>query len=74
MEELAMLSWGLVAKTLTFCVAAVSVHAMLKFYDRRNGIDWGCNHALFKENAMAAAFYFGVRIVAVTLLAGAVYS
>ena len=74
MEELAMLSWGIAAKTLTFCIAAVSVHAMLRFYDRRNGIDWECNHELFRENAMAASIYFGIRIFAVTALAGAIYS
>lgn len=74
MEEFAMLSWGIVAKTLTFCIAAVSVHAMLKFYDRRNGIDWGVNHGLFQQNAISAAIYFGVRILAVTMLAGAIYS
>lgn len=74
MEEFTMLSWGLGAKTLTFCVAAVSVHYMLRFYDHKNEVNWVTNHDLFQKSAMAAAVYFGARILAVTMLAGAVYS
>lgn len=74
MEEFTMLSWGLLAKTLTFCISAISVHYMLNYYDKRNEIKWGENYAKLMESSMGVALYFGARIVAITSLAGAIYS
>lgn len=74
MEELVMVSWSIFAKTLTFCIGAISVHYMLRYYDKRNGVDWGKNYEQLLQNPMGIALYFGARVVAVTGLAGAIYS
>ena len=73
MEELAMVSWGLFAKTLTFMIAALSVHHMLRYYDKRNEIHWGENYALFRASPVGLGIYFGARIFAIASLAGAIY-
>ena len=73
MEEFTMLSWGLGAKTASFVIAAVSVHFMLKYWDRRNRIDWRRNYDTFDESPQALAIYFGARVIAISFLASAIY-
>ena len=73
MDELSMVSWGLFAKTLSFVIAAISVHYMLRYWDKRNHIDWGKNYDAFDESPQALAIYFGARVVAISLLASAIY-
>ena len=73
MDELSMVSWGLFAKTLSFVIAAISVHYMLHYYDKRNRISWGDNYAKIMESSLGVAVYFGARIVAITGLASAIY-
>jgi len=74
MDEFIMLSWSLGSKTLSFVIAAISVHYMLKYWDKRNHIDWGKNYDAFDESPMALAVYFGARVVAISFLASAIYS
>lgn len=73
MEEFSMVTWAIFSKTLTFCIAAISVHWMLRYWDKRNGIDWGKNYDTMDEAAIAIAVYFGARVLAITMLAGAIY-
>lgn len=74
MDELSMVSWGIFAKTLTFCIAAISVHYMLRYYDHRNNVNWGENYAAFMASPIGLGIYFGARVLAIAGLAGAIYS
>lgn len=64
---------SLLSKTLTFLVASASLYFFLRFFDRRNGIKWGKIYEGFENDPIAAARYFGARVIAFAVLAGIIY-
>lgn len=73
MEAFSMIAWSLFSKTLTFCVAAVSLNYVLRYFDKRNGIDWKRNYDVLDNSSAGLGTYFGLRILAVAVLAAWVY-
>ena len=72
-ESLVALSLALVAKTVTFGIAAFSVYRVGHYYDRQNDMDWKKYYDLIETQPTAAAIYFGARIVAFCLLGATIY-
>ena len=73
MADVHILILGLLAKTLTFAVAAVSLYKVGLAYDRRNKIDWERVYDAMERNPEAMSRYFGLRILAFAVLAAWIY-
>jgi hypothetical protein len=73
MGDVHILLLSLVAKTLTFCVAALSLYKVGVAYDRKNKIDWERVYDAMEQDPAAMARYFGHRILAFAVLAAWIY-
>jgi hypothetical protein len=73
MADLELLLLGLAAKTLTFCVAALSLYRVGVAYDRKNKIDWERVYDAMETDPAAMSRYFGLRILAFAVLAAWIY-
>ncbi len=73
MADIEVLLLSLAAKTLTFCVAAVSMYRVSIAYDRKNRIDWEHVYDAMEQDPAAMSRYFGLRILAFAVLAAWVY-
>ena len=73
MADLNILLLSLVAKTLTFGVAALSLYQVGVFYDRKNKIDWERVYDGMEGDPAAMSRYFGLRILAFAVLAAWIY-
>ncbi len=73
MVEAQILGLSLIAKTLTFGVAAASMYQVGVFYDRHNKIDWERVYDAMETDPVAMSRYFGLRVLAFALLAAWVY-
>jgi hypothetical protein len=73
MADIQILFLSLVAKTLTFGVAAVSLYKVGVVYDRKNKIDWERVYDAMENDPAAMSRYFGLRILAFAVLAAWIY-
>ncbi len=73
MTDLELLALSLLAKTLTFCVAAASLYRIGLAYDRKNKIDWERVYDAMERDPQAMSRYFGLRVVAFAVLAAWIY-
>lgn len=73
MADVHLLLLSLTAKTLTFCVAAVSLYQVGLVYDRKNKIDWERVYDAMETEPASMARYFGLRILAFAILAAWIY-
>jgi len=73
MVDVHVLLLSLTAKTLTFCVAAVSLYQVGVAYDRKNKIDWERVYDAMETDPGAMSRYFGLRILAFAILAAWIY-
>jgi hypothetical protein len=73
MVDLEILLLSLLAKTLTFGVAAVSLYQVGVFYDRKNKIDWERVYDGMETDPRAMSRYFGLRLLAFAVLAAWIY-
>jgi hypothetical protein len=73
MGDAYVLLLSLAAKTLTFCVAALSLYKVGVAYDRKNKIDWERVYDAMEEDPAAMSRYFGLRILASAVLAAWIY-
>lgn len=73
MADLHLLALSLLAKTVTFGIAAVSLYHVGCAYDRRNKIDWEKVYDAMEQDPAAMSRYFGLRILAFALLAAWIY-
>lgn len=73
MDDAQILLLSLAAKTLTFCVAALSLFQVSVFYDRKNKIDWERVYDGMESDPAAMSRYFGLRILAFAVLAAWIY-
>ncbi len=73
MGDAYVLLLSLAAKTLTFCVAALSLYKVSVAYDRKNKIDWERVYDAMEKDPAAMSRYFGLRILAFAVLAAWIY-
>ena len=73
MEDLTILSLSLLAKTVTFGIAAASLFWIGVYYDRKNKIDWEHVYDAMEKDPGAMAQYFGLRVLAFCVLAAWIY-
>jgi hypothetical protein len=73
MGDIEVLLLSLAAKTLTFCVAALSLYRVGLAYDRKNKIDWERVYDAMEADPAAMSRYFGLRILAFAVLAAWIY-
>jgi len=70
--EIAVIS--LLAKLVTFAVAALAMYLMMVLYDRTSKVGTEEAFDLVETDARAVADYFGWRILAFAVVAGLVFS
>lgn len=73
MADVEILLLSLLAKTVTFGVAAFSLYAVGMYYDRKNKIDWESVYDGMEKSPPSMARYFGLRILAFAILAAWIY-
>ena len=73
MGDAYVMALSLLAKTLTFGIAALSLYQVGCWYDRRNKIDWESVYDAMEKKPDAMAAYFGLRILAFAVLAAWIY-
>lgn len=73
MPDLLQMFLALLAKTVTFGIAAWSLYQIGRWYDRRNSIAWKKVYDAMEEDPHSMALYFGLRILAFAVLAAWIY-
>lgn len=73
MADVHLLALSLLAKTVTFGVATLSLFQVGCAYDRRNKIDWEKVYDAMEKDPTAMSRYFGLRILAFAVLAAWIY-
>ncbi len=73
MADVHILFLSLLAKTLTFGVAAASLYKVGLFYDAKNKIDWERVYDRMEADPAAMSRYFGLRVLAFAVLAAWIY-
>lgn len=69
--ELAAIALG--SKTLTFLIAAISIHFMMVLYDRTDAVKTKRAFDTIERDPRALGMYYGLRALAFAVLAGFVY-
>ena len=73
MGDAYVMALSLLAKTVTFGVAAFSLYQVGCWYDRRNKIDWEKVYDAMEKSPASMSRYFGLRILAFAVLAAWIY-